>query len=178
MRQIVAAILLTALAGFRSKPQGSDGNLTFHPPQNASGIRKLRYCSAGTKVALALTSRLGEISQVGDSIHSATLFPVASAIRWRFRRHVLEGTIDALKRPVGSQNHAEFSSIYKVVFANGTPSNFRKSLKIAGLANPPAGSNAMVSQLAAGASATQPRRSMWRRSREFRGITRERRFAG
>jgi type IV secretion system protein VirB10 len=161
MRQIVAAILLTAWAGLSQQAAGQATQSDIpSPAQNASGNQKAAIIvPAGTKVALALTSPIwARSAKVGDSIHSATSFPVAVGNEMAIPPGTyVEGTIDALKRPGWFSNHAEFQFHFiKLVFANGYTVELPEVVEDRGdSANPPASSHAMVSQLAAGTSATQ-----------------------
>jgi hypothetical protein len=124
MRRIVAAILLTAWTGWaqevaRSAPQSEAQS----PPQDASTKQKSTITvPRGTKVSLALTRPIwAKTVQVGDTVYSATAFPVAVGNDMAIPPGTyVEGKIDALKRPGWLSGHAEFQLHFtKLIFANG-----------------------------------------------------------
>jgi hypothetical protein len=124
MRRIVAAILLTAWAGLaqevaRSAPQSEAQS----PPPDASTTQKsILTVPSGTKVSLALTRPIwAKTVQVGDTVYSATAFPVAVGNAMAIPPGTyVEGKIDALKRPGWLSGHAEFQLHFtKLIFANG-----------------------------------------------------------
>jgi hypothetical protein len=124
MRRIVAAILLTAWVGWaqevaRSAPQSEAQS----PPQDASTTQKsILTVPPGTKVSLALTRPIwAKTVQVGDTVYSATAFPVAVGNDMAIPPGTyVEGKIDALKRPGWLSGHAEFQLHFtKLIFANG-----------------------------------------------------------
>jgi hypothetical protein len=123
MRRIVA-ILLTAGAGLTqqvaARPPQSDAQSTA---QAASANQNSTITvPAGTKVALSLTSPIwSRTAKVGDSVYSATSFPVAVGNGMAIPPGTfVEGKIDALTRPGRLSAHAEFQLHFtKIVFANG-----------------------------------------------------------
>ena len=124
MRQILAAILLTACASLSQQAAAQAPQSDFQPPtQDASTHEKPAIIvPAGTKVALTLTSPIwARSANVGDTIHSATSFPVAIGNEMAIPPGTyVEGKIDALRPPGWFSNHAEFQLHFtKLVFANG-----------------------------------------------------------
>ena len=124
MRQIVAAVLLTALAGMMQELAAQAQQSEFqNPPQDASTNQKSTITvPAGTTVALSLTRPLwAKTTNVGNVVYSVTAFPVAVGNDMAIPPGTyVEGRIDALTRPHWLSQHAEFQLHFtKLVFANG-----------------------------------------------------------
>jgi hypothetical protein len=124
MRRIVAAILLTALAGMgRAALAQAPRADVQNPPQDASASQKSTITvPAGTKVALSLTRPLwAKTTNVGDVVYSVTAFPLAVGNDMAIPPGTyVEGRIDALTRPHWLSQHAEFQLHFtKLVFASG-----------------------------------------------------------
>lgn len=161
MRRIVAAILLTAWVSLSQQAAAQAPQPGVQPSaQNASAQKKPTIIvPAGTKVALALTSPIwARSANVGDTIHSATSFPVAISNEMAIPPGTyVEGKIDTLKPPGWFSNHAEFQLHFtKLVFANGytvelplVPEDFGSS------ASAPVSGSGMASHLTTAASATR-----------------------
>src|SRR5258708_25138032 len=129
MRQILAAILLTACASLSQQAAAQAPQSDFQPPtQDASTHEKPAIIvPAGTKVALTLTSPIwARSANVGDTIHSATSFPVAIGNEMAIPPGTyVEGKIDALRPRAGSRITPSFNCTLQSWFSQmATPSSF------------------------------------------------------
>ena len=162
MRQIVAAVLLTALAGMMQELAAQAQQSEFqNPPQDASTNQKSTITvPAGTTVALSLTRPLwAKTTNVGNVVYSVTAFPVAVGNDMAIPPGTyVEGRIDALTRPHWLSQHAEFQLHFtKLVFANGYTVELPDVIEnMPSAGNRAVSANGTASQPAARAGANSP----------------------
>ena len=123
MRTFVSAAVFSVLV-LAAQPaaisQQSDSS--SQSQQSSTSANAQITLPAGTKVVLALTSPVwAKSAKPGDSIYSATAFPVVAGNEMAIPPGTyVEGKIDALSKPSLFSSHAEFQLHFtKLIFGNG-----------------------------------------------------------